>query len=233
MRTRLRPKTLLALAALTAAIGSMTLGLPSAAQADDGLAGIGFGLASTVVWEQRIRVPIPPKTLYRLDLSQRKDRVVSRGRAGIRVVTVRFQRHGAGPIARRVVGRYVALAPQPRVVDVGLGPSTPYLDLDRHALAKFGMIARIKVDMIATAYTPYCYGCDGITAMGLRAGPGIVAVDPRIIPLGTRLYIPGYGFALAGDTGGDIVGDRVDLGFSSYGEAIRFGRRPVTVYVLG
>src|ERR1700679_3760653 len=87
--------------------------------------------------------------------------------------------------------------------------------------------------MIATAYTPHCRdGCTGITAMGQRAGRGIVAVDPRVIPLGTRLYIPGYGNALAGDTGGAIVGKRIDLGMETEIEALQWGRRTVTVYVL-
>jgi 3D (Asp-Asp-Asp) domain-containing protein len=57
-------------------------------------------------------------------------------------------------------------------------------------------------------------------------------VDPRVIPLGTRLYIPGYGFAIAGDTGGAIVGRRIDLGFDSLGDAMAFGRRAVKVYTL-
>jgi 3D (Asp-Asp-Asp) domain-containing protein len=59
-----------------------------------------------------------------------------------------------------------------------------------------------------------------------------VAVDPRVIPLGTRLYIPGYGWAIAGDTGGDIVGNRIDLGFDSLRGAMEFGRRDITVYRL-
>ncbi len=72
------------------------------------------------------------------------------------------------------------------------------------------------MEMIATAYTADCAGCGGMTAIGRRAGHGIVAVDPRVIPLGTRLYIPGYGLAVAGDTGGAIVGNRIDLGFDSH-----------------
>jgi 3D (Asp-Asp-Asp) domain-containing protein len=202
---------LLALIALGATMGVTTLALPPPARADASLTGIGFGVASTVVWERHVHLPIPRRTLYRLNLSQRANRVIAAGSDGIRVVVIRYERHGAGRIVCRIVRRYVERAPRPRVIAVG---------------------ARIKVDMIATAYTPYCYGCDGVTATGLRAGPGIVAVDPRVIPLGTRLYIPGYGFALAGDTGGDIVGNRVDLGFASYSAAVRFGRRPVTVYVL-
>ncbi len=86
--------------------------------------------------------------------------------------------------------------------------------------------------MVATAYTADCYGCSGRTALGYRAGHGVVAVDPRIIPLGTRLYIPGYGMAVAGDTGGAIIGRRIDLGFNSIGDALQFGRRPVRVFRL-
>ncbi len=53
----------------------------------------------------------------------------------------------------------------------------------------------------------------GFTRMGQPLTKGIVAVDPRVIPLGTKLYIPGYGFAIAGDTGGGIIGDMIDLGY--------------------
>jgi 3D (Asp-Asp-Asp) domain-containing protein len=59
-----------------------------------------------------------------------------------------------------------------------------------------------------------------------------VAVDPDVIPLGTRLYIPGYGLALAADTGGDIVGNRIDLCMEAHSDAWSFGRRMVKVYIL-
>jgi 3D (Asp-Asp-Asp) domain-containing protein len=66
----------------------------------------------------------------------------------------------------------------------------------------------------------------------MRAGYGVVAVDPRHIPLGSRLYIEGYGFAIAGDTGGAIKGHRIDLGYGNYRAARSFGRKKVTVHVL-
>ena len=53
----------------------------------------------------------------------------------------------------------------------------------------------------------------GITYSGLPLTRGLVAVDPKVIPLGTRLFVPGYGFALAADTGGGIIGDMIDLGY--------------------
>jgi 3D (Asp-Asp-Asp) domain-containing protein len=94
--------------------------------------------------------------------------------------------------------------------------------------------------MVATAYDPGPVSTGkrpgdqgyGVTASGRRAGYGVVAVDPRVIPLGTRLFIPGYGYAVAGDTGSAIKGNRIDLGFATYAEAVRFGRQTVTVYIL-
>ena len=92
-------------------------------------------------------------------------------------------------------------------------------------------------EVTATAYYAFGKGGNdingnGITATGLRARRGIVAVDPRIIPLGTRLYIPGYGEALAADTGGWIKNYRVDLCFETLEECYKFGRRKIRVYLV-
>ena len=86
--------------------------------------------------------------------------------------------------------------------------------------------------MEASAYLPSDGGGSGITATGMAARQGVVAVDPDVIPLGTRLYIPGYGLAVAADTGGAIVGSKIDLCMEDYTSAINFGRRDVQVYVL-
>lgn len=88
------------------------------------------------------------------------------------------------------------------------------------------------MSMEASAYLPGDGNGAGITATGIPATYGVVAVDPSVIPLGTRLYIPGYGEAIAADTGGAIYGYRIDLCMESYSEAMQFGRRNVTVYVL-
>ena len=78
----------------------------------------------------------------------------------------------------------------------------------------------------------------GITASGTKARPGVVAVDPRVIPLGTELYIQSldgtndYGFAVAEDTGGSIKGNKIDLFFTTESQCYSFGRRNVKVYVL-
>lgn len=99
-----------------------------------------------------------------------------------------------------------------------------------------GSFTRGKVmTMEATAYDPSA----GLGARatftcrnGMRARYGMVAVDPRVIKLGTLLYIEGYGVGLAADTGGAIKGNRIDLCMSTNAECIRFGRRNVRVHIL-
>src|SRR5699024_6243659 len=91
--------------------------------------------------------------------------------------------------------------------------------------------------MQATAYTAKCdTGCTGITATGqnLNANPNkkVIAVDPSVIPLGSRVYVEGYGEAIAGDTGGDINGNRIDLHIPDKGSANSFGRKNVTVRII-
>ncbi|MDC7770243.1 LysM peptidoglycan-binding domain-containing protein [Priestia megaterium] len=93
-----------------------------------------------------------------------------------------------------------------------------------------------EITVEATAYTAYCAGCSGITATGidLRSNPNrkVIAVDPRVIPLGSRVYVEGYGEAIAGDTGGAIKGTRVDLFMSSQSSALNWGRKTVKLQIL-
>lgn len=92
------------------------------------------------------------------------------------------------------------------------------------------------VTMHATAYDPSPItipGTTGRTANGMRARYGVVAVDPRVIPLGTLVFVEGYGFAIAADTGGAIKGNRIDLCYNERSTALRFGRRNVRVHVFG
>ena len=95
---------------------------------------------------------------------------------------------------------------------------------------------RETLSMSTTAYEPGPTSCgkwaSGYTANGTKAGYGVVAVDPAVIPLGTRLFIEGYGYAVAADTGGAIDGHDLDLGFMTVDECLQWGRRKATVYVL-
>lgn len=84
----------------------------------------------------------------------------------------------------------------------------------------------------ATAYSAYDPGCGHYTASGTRLRHGVIAVDPSFIPLGTRVYIPGYGEAVAEDTGGAIVGNIIDIAFDTHEEALAFGRQDLEIYIL-
>ena len=90
----------------------------------------------------------------------------------------------------------------------------------------------------ATAYTKTDAGCDDWTATGTLARYGAIAVDPSVIPYGTRMYIVSwdgsvvYGYATAEDCGGAINGARVDLYYDTYEECIQFGRRDCIIYFL-
>jgi 3D (Asp-Asp-Asp) domain-containing protein len=90
--------------------------------------------------------------------------------------------------------------------------------------------------MVATAYDPGPLSCGrratGHTAIGMHAGRGVIAVDPRVIPLGTRVHVEGYGYAIAADTGGAIRGHKIDVCFPTRYQALRWGRRTVTVTIL-
>ncbi len=100
-------------------------------------------------------------------------------------------------------------------------------------LASRGATSRRTLTMIATGYSASenrRWG--GKTATGRPARFGVVAVDPRFIKLGTRVYVEGYGIAIAADTGGAIKGRRIDLCFNSRAEAMRVGRKSVKVTIL-
>lgn len=75
------------------------------------------------------------------------------------------------------------------------------------------------------------YSLDGRTATGIQTAPGVVAVDPSVIPLGTRMTIPGYGEGIAADTGGAVHGATIDLWFTTTAQALQWGRRTVTITI--
>jgi 3D (Asp-Asp-Asp) domain-containing protein len=88
----------------------------------------------------------------------------------------------------------------------------------------------------ATAYTANCAGCSGITATGINLNNDrnakVIAVDPNVIPLGTEVYVEGYGYAVAGDTGGAIKGHKIDIHVPTKAEAYSWGRRTVNITIL-
>jgi 3D (Asp-Asp-Asp) domain-containing protein len=88
----------------------------------------------------------------------------------------------------------------------------------------------------ASAYTANCRSCSGMTAIGinLKKHPNtkVISVDPKVIKLGTKVYVEGYGYAIAADTGSAIKGNKIDIFIPSQREAIKWGRRTVKVKIL-
>ncbi|MBT2656204.1 LysM peptidoglycan-binding domain-containing protein [Bacillus sp. ISL-18] len=93
-----------------------------------------------------------------------------------------------------------------------------------------------EITVKATAYTASCEGCSGTTATGvdLKANPDakVIAVDPKVIPLGSKVYVEGYGVATAADTGGAIKGNRIDVFISTEHEALKWGNKHITIKII-
>ena len=88
----------------------------------------------------------------------------------------------------------------------------------------------------ASAYTAYCKGCSGYSKTGINlrkdSSLKVISVDPKVIPLGTKVWVEGYGIAVAGDTGGSIKGKKIDILVANNKTAYNWGRRTVTVKLL-
>lgn len=157
--------------------------------------------------------------------------VLREGRLGTERRTVRATYEDDRLVHQLVVDKQTIEPPQAEII--GIGTRIVVRTMETPA----GTIRYTDVlDMEATAYYPGPEStgvwADGYTATGLKAGHGVIAVDPSVIPLGTRVYVPGYGIAIAGDVGGAIRGNIIDLAFDTYREAMHFGRRQVKVYIL-
>ncbi len=162
--------------------------------------------------------------------------VVVNGEIGEKQITYRTFFNGDKQVYREVVSETILKQATPTIITTGTKT--------RLTATKQGRTFTYsrKITVKATAYDTSLEENGGWTktAYGLTPGFGIVAVDPRVIPLGTRLYVEStddgqswtYGFCLAGDTGGAIKGNRIDLCYNTQYECVQFGRRNATVYVL-
>lgn len=157
-------------------------------------------------------------------MEQGNEQIVEYGANGVKMVKIKEHFDDGVKVSEEVLEEKIIKPATSQIVKVGARDT---IDTSRGAM-RFSRAAYME----ATAYLPSDGNGAGITATGIAARHGIVAVDPNVIPLGTRLYIPGYGMALAADTGGAIRGNIIDLCMESYGDAISFGRRTVKVYIL-
>lgn len=93
-------------------------------------------------------------------------------------------------------------------------------------LAKINSSLTLKVESTAYTYT------GNKTATGIEPREGLIAVDPKVIAMGSKVYVEGYGYAIAADTGGTIRGNKIDVFFPTLRQCIEWGRRPVHIYVI-
>lgn len=188
---------------------------------EDGLSRVRSGMEIHVIpYEVKIvekteEIPVSYVKWYDSTLNSDEQVVVQEGRTGIRNTRVEEFISDGKVIKTEVL--------KSKVIDEG-----------EKGIAKTGnqngTVGWVKV-MSATAYHPMDGDGRGITATGTRAGHGVVAVDPSVIPLGSKVYVPGYGEAVAEDTGGAIIGDRIDLCMDTYYDCYAFGRKNIEVFV--
>ncbi|MCB6364754.1 G5 domain-containing protein [Intestinibacillus massiliensis] len=181
------------------------------------------------------RAAIPYKSIKRntAELDYGQTRVSQQGMDGEAEQTVLVTKRDGVEVSREVQDEAVLREPQSEILEVGTGGAV---------VTRGGEILRYArvVDVKATAYSTEGWSRENkITATGTRCRVGAVAVDPRVIPLGSRLYITSpdgeswvYGTAVAEDTGGAIKGNRIDLYYNTQAECRRFGVRGAKVYVL-
>lgn len=159
------------------------------------------------------------------DLDKGNQRVVQEGENGLKKTEVRVTYEDGKESKRKILKEEVVIQPTDEVIQVGIN--------DTVSTSRGSTRFEKSINVVATAYSPTDPGVDGTTSVGAPLKKGVIAVDPDVIPYYTKVYIPGYGFARALDTGGDIQGNRIDLAMDSRSEALNYGRRNVKIYILG
>ena len=159
--------------------------------------------------------------------------VVKKGSPGLKELAIKVIFENGKETRREIAEEKIIKEPVNGIIEEGT--RTTFIS-SRGQVTRF--VRALK--MTATAYDATFESCGkhpdnpnyGITYTGLKVRPGIVAVDPKVIPLGTYLYVEGYGEALAADIGGAIKGNRIDLYYELPKDVARYGKRTVKVYVL-
>lgn len=228
--------------------GDAAVSVPLTAMTYDGMRlTVGRTVSST---EHYTRV-IPYETVYCDDatLSAGTQQVLTQGSDGEMRCTAWVTYEDGREVDRIETSRSITLQPVNEVIALGtLEPteaeeSTSDLPIigDHTITTSTGEVLTYTrvMKMLATAYNKTNEGCNDWTATGTLARVGAIAVDPRVIPYGTRMFIVSddgeyvYGLATAEDCGGSIVDNRIDLYFDTNAECFQFGKRDCTVYILG
>ena len=161
-----------------------------------------------------------------------KEKVVTTGEKGTVARTYEVVKENGQVVSKTLQSEKVVQKPQKQVVAVGTKVVTASVSRNNSSAPANGK----EFYVTATAYTANCSGCSGVTATGLnlKANPSskVIAVDPSVIPLGSKVWVEGYGYAIAADTGGAIKGKKIDVFVSSKSQASSWGRKKVRIKVL-
>lgn len=193
-----------------------------------------------------VEVPFEITTVEDPYRPQGQEQILTEGVVGQVLCTANVEYRNAQEISRTVVKEEVIQQAQAQVVAIGTGEKVgekadkPLIGDGVIVLPSGEVLTYYKKDTFkATAYTMYDEGCNNTTATMTPVKWGVVAVDPRVIPYGTRMFIVNkngdfvYGIGTAEDCGGAIKGKRLDLYMPTLTEAYNYGRKDVTVYFLG
>lgn len=169
-------------------------------------------------------------------LTKGKERVVQDGKKGKREKRFEVVMENGKEISRKLISEKTLADSTDKIVAVGTkAQPQPQPVVSRSKSSSSSSGGRV-ITVTSTAYTANCAGCSGITATGfnLKANPNakVIAVDPNVIPLGSKVYVEGYGYAIASDTGGAIKGNKIDVFFSSQSRAESWGRKSVTIRII-
>lgn len=192
-------------------------------------------------------VEVPFEVSYCQDptLPEGQEKVLVEGVNGQATCTANVMYLNDQEVERTLLHEEVVLEPVTQVVAVGTGENVggeaqPLIGDGIIVLPTGEVLTYTRTDQfLATAYTKTDAGCDETTSTGSQVHVGVVAVDPTVIPYGTRMFIVAndgsyiYGLSTAEDCGGDIQGHRLDLYFETDPECWQFGVRNCTVYFLG
>lgn len=201
----------------------------------------------TEVDVEKSDIDFDKKVVNTKNLDKGKTRIVQEGKKGVKETHTEKKYLNGVLISKEFKKEEITKEPTDQIIEKGTRKkSKPRSSKSNNKTPTRGRTSRKIIDMTATAYDLSFQSTGkrpgdpgyGITASGTMVKPGSVAVDPNVIPLGTRLYIESldgskdYGYAVAEDTGGAIKGNRIDLFFSSRNEVMNFGRRKVRVHIV-
>ncbi|SET74156.1 Uncharacterized conserved protein YabE, contains G5 and tandem DUF348 domains [Oceanobacillus limi] len=167
-------------------------------------------------------------------LEKGKKEVLAQGKDGQLVKTYEVTYENGEEVEREQIDEEVKQESENRIV--AIGTKEPKQNLSTLSSGSKPSGNGKEFTMTASAYTASCSGCSGYTSTGinLKANPNkkVIAVDKNVIPLGSKVWVEGYGEAIAGDTGGHIQGNRIDIHVPTKSEAYKWGVRKVKVKIL-